>query len=507
MDQFNVGTLLTRQAQRHPDKSALVFEGRTFSFREFNQRSNKWANAFVDLGLRKGQRVGILLPNRNEFLETFFGLTKIGTIPVLLNSRLTPSELEYICKDSAISSLIFDGEFSQKVETMKPMLEVDEYVGVGSQIPSWTKDAGLIGRYDDGEPELAAAGDDPAVILYTSGTTGHPKGVVRNHSSYLWLSREFMATLDSRHRRVLVVVPLSYGWGLNFAITAVDRGDTLVLMKAFNALDVLEVIREEKVDTLLAVRPMLHRMALVPNFETYLSSLRTLETTEPIPPQLREKYLRQGIMMRRSYGLAEMGFVTLATGSDILKKPESEGFPLSCVEMRVVSENGVDLPAGEIGEIIVRSPAGMNGYWNNPEATEKVIRDGWFHTGDLGKLDEDGCVYIAGRIKDVIMSGGEIVSPSEVEKVLHQHPKILEAAVIGLADTVWGEKVCAIIRPKGNSSLTPGDVIAFCHGKLAHFMIPKEVVLTNAPLPYDALSGKLLRKELRERLFDAMARS
>jgi acyl-CoA synthetase (AMP-forming)/AMP-acid ligase II len=447
----------------------------------------------------KGKRVGVLLPNRNEFLEAFFGLAKIGAIPVLLNSRLAPSKLEYICRDSGISGLIFDERFREEAEVLKTVLKVDPCVGVGSRIPNWAEDLDYINRFADIEPESATAGDDPAAILYTSGSTGNPKGVVRNHSSYLCLSKGMKESLDSRHRTILLVVPLYHGWGLNFAVTAVDRGDTVVLMKSFNTLEALETIQVERVDTFLAVRPMLNRIALVPAFETYLTGLRIIETTEPIPPEIRQKFLTHGIIMRRSYGLAETGFVTLATGSDIFKKPDSEGLPLSCVEVRVVNEKGDDLSPGEVGEIIVRSPAIMKGYWNNPTATAQVIKDGWFHTGDLGKLDEEGCVYISGRMKDVIISGGEIVSPLEVEKVLHQHPGVLEAAVIGLPDSVWGEKVTAIVRPRDNSALTAEEVVTFCRGKLAPFMVPKEVILTDEAVPYDPTSGKLFRKMLRER--------
>ena len=500
MNHFNLGTLLTRRAQHHPDKPALVFEGRAFSFHEFNERSNQWANAFSDLGLKTGERVGMLLTNRNEFLEAFFGLAKIGAVLVPLNWRLAPPELEYICKDSGINHLIFGIEFSQTVETIRSRLDVDDYIGVGPRAPHWAKDVEFIGGHAHSEPKLARGGNNPAVILYTSGTTGHPRGVVRDHLSFLWLAMGLIATLDFRlEGRVLMVVPLYYGWGLNFVINAVHTGYTTVLMKAFDALRVLETIREDKVDTFLAVPKMLQEIERVPNFEKYLSSLRTLETSESVPAHFTEKYLRLGVVIRHGYGLTEAGYVTVATSSDAVRKPDSEGLPLSCTEVRVVDEKSTDLPLGGVGEILIKGPTLMTKYWANPEATQNAIRDGWLHTGDLGRLDEDGYVYVVGRIKDLIRSGAENVSPREVENVLKQHPKILEVAVIGQPDPAWGEKVCALVRPREDESLTVEEIVAFCQGKIASFKIPKEIILTNKPLPHNP-SGKLVREVLRERL-------
>jgi len=497
---FNVSMFLTKRAQRNPHKPGLIFEGWPLSFREFNERSNSWANAFSDFGLEKGDRVGMLLTNQNEFLEVFFGLAKIGAVLVPLNVRLAPPELESICNVSGLKSLVFDTEFIQTVETIRSEIDINDYVGVGSHAPNWAKDEEFIERLPHNEPKLAGAGNDPAVILYTSGTTGHPKGVVRDHLSFLWLAAGLTATLDyPSEERALVAVPLCHGWGLNFAVTAVHRGGTTVLMKAFDALHALETIRKEKVEAFLVVPRMLQQIALVPNFETYLSGLRMLETSQDLPSQLLDKWLDKGMVIRRGYGLTEAGYVTIVGGSDAVKKPGSEGLPIFCAEVRIVDEEGVDLPSGEIGEILVKGPTVMKEYWADPEATKQAIRDSWLHTGDLGKLGEDGFLYIIDRAKDLIKSGGESIYSAEIEKVLIQHPKILDVAVIGQTDVVWGEKVCAIVQPREGASLTVEDVAAFCHGKVASFKIPKEVILMNTPLPHDS-SGKLLRKVLRQQL-------
>jgi acyl-CoA synthetase (AMP-forming)/AMP-acid ligase II len=306
---------------------------------------------------------------------------------------------------------------------------------------------------------------------------------------------------DSRpDETALVVVPLYHGWGLNFSITAVDRGSKIVLMRKFNPLGVLKIIKEEKIDTFLAVPPMLQRMAWVPGFESYLVGLRTIETYETFPPGLREEYVRQGATIRRTYGLVETGYVTMGSGLEASGKSESDGCPLFCTKVRIIDDDGIELSAGEVGEITVRSPSLMKEYWGRPEATAETFKDGWLHTGDLGRLDEDGYLYMIGRKKDIIVSGGEVIAPAEVERVLRQNPKILEVAIVGRPDSVWGEKVCAVVRPAEGARIGVEELAAFCQGKLATFQIPKEVIITNEPLPYDMTSGKLVRRVLRERL-------
>jgi len=475
-----------------------VFEGASLSFSELNERSNRWANSFNDLGLNKGERVGILMLNRSEFLEAFFGLAKIGAILVPLNVRLAPPELEAVCRGSAMRSLIFDTDFTQVVETIQPNLHVRDYVSIGKDSPGWAKNEDFIGQYADDEPKIVGGGNDPAVILYTSGTSGYPCSVVRDHLSFLWLSAGLMATSDyPSEERALVSVPLYHGWGLNFVVTAVHRGGTTILMSAFEALHALETIRQEKVSAMLVVPRMLQQLELVPSFETYLNSLRTLETFQALPREL-EKWLKQGITVRHGYGLTEAGYVTITSSADAAN-PNSEGQPLFCTEVRIVNDDGADAPPGEVGEILVKGPTVMKEYWGDREATYQAIMGGWLHTGDLGKLGEDDLLYVAGRKKDLIKSGGESIYPAEVEKVLSLHREVLDVAVVGRRDAVWGERVCAIIRFKEGTSVTLKDMVAFCDGKIAPYKMPKELILTKTPLPRDS-NGKLLRSVLRDRL-------
>ena len=285
--------------------------------------------------------------------------------------------------------------------------------------------------------------------------------------------------------------------GFIFSLVNVLKGCTTVLVKVFAPVKVLETIRDEKVYMLLAAPTVLQRMSQAPNFETYLSSLRTVVSGgSPLSVELIQTYMRHGIDVREAYGISEVGYVGLSRGSE----GASKGLvPLFYNEVRVVDEDGADLARDQIGEILVRGPSLIKGYWNNPEASYEAIKDGWLYTGDMGRIDEDCCIFVVGRKDDMIISGAEHIHPTEVEKLLCSNSKIAEAAVVGQPDKVWGEIVCAVVRPKEGETITSEEVIDFCQGKLARFKIPKRVILRNEPLPYTA-TAKLLRRTLREQL-------
>jgi fatty-acyl-CoA synthase len=497
--QFNVGMLLTRRSRLEPDKIGLAFEGQSLTYRELNERCNRWAHAFTDLGVRKGDRVGILLKNCNEFLEAYFGLAKIGSIIVPLNWRLTPPELEYMCKDSGLRVLICGAEFSQPLETIRPKLEIQHYLSVGVTGPPWAKDSSFVSQFPTTEPKLATTGEDPALILYTAGTTGYPKGTVRPHESLFWFSAELLLAADMRSEdRIFTALPLFHGPGLIFAGMAnVHKGCTTVLMKDPDPLKMLETIQKETINGCVIVPTMLQRMTQVPYFETYLKMVRWVLSVQTVPVPLMRTYTALGVKVQQTYGSTEAGWGTFIGPEQSARKPGSAGLPFFHTEIRIVNEEGVDVIRGDVGEILVKGPDVMKEYWNNPQATKEAIRDGWCYTGDLGRLDEDGYLYILDRKTDMIKSGGEKVYPIEVENVLHAHPKIAEVAVIGQSDEVWGEKVCALVRLKEGEILLPEELIDFCEGKLARYKIPKRVVMREQPLPRNA-AGKVLKRVLRE---------
>jgi acyl-CoA synthetase (AMP-forming)/AMP-acid ligase II len=492
--------LLTRRSQLDPDRIGLVFEGQTFTYREFNERCNRWAHAFADLGVEKGNRIGILLKNCNEFLEAYFGLAKIGCIIVPLNWRLTPQELEYICKDSGLRGLTYGEEFSQTVEAIRPKLGIQHYFTVGASGPPWAKDSSFVNQFPATEPEMAATGEDPALLLYTAGTTGYPKGAVRLHESLFWLSIEFLLATDMRSEdRVLAALPLFHIGGLALpGMANVHKGCTTVLMKDSDPLRMLEALQKETINGCAMVPTMLQRMTEVPDFVRYLKTVRWIVTgAAPLPVPLIRTYTSLGVKVAQAYGSTEGGMNTFIGPEKSVEKPRSVGLPFFHHQIRVVDEKGTDTVPGEVGEILVKGPSVMKEYWNNSQATKEATRDGWYCTGDLGRLDEDGYLYIVDRKTDMIKSGAEKIYPIEVENVLCEHPKIAEVAVIGQEDEIWGERVCAVVRPKAGEMLTPEEVIGFCRGKLARYKIPKHAILREQPLPRNA-AGKVLKRALRE---------
>jgi len=500
---FNAGQLLTRRTESDPDKVALMFEDLSFTYQDLNERSNRWANAFVDLGLRKGDRVGLLLMNCNEFLEAFFGLAKIGAVEVMLNWRLAVPELEYVCKNSGLTYLIYGEELAQSVDALRPTLELKEYICVGkSQVPNWSRGLEFIGQYHPKEPKLGASGDDRLIILYTSGTTGRPKGVVYTHNTVLWYCITTLVSFDIRPEdRMLVISPLFHQVGLLCGAAAhVYRGCTTLLIKKFDPLKTLELIEREKAVGFIGVPTFLQRFTLTPNFERYLSSVRWFSVGgAPLPVPLLQAYQQRGIRVGQLFGSAETGYGALISPEKAIEKPASTG--LACInhEIRVVNDKGMDVQPGEVGELIIKSPSGMIEYWNNPQATSETIKEGWIYTGDLARLDEEKYLYLVDRKKDMIKSGGENIYPAEIENVLAAHPKIAEVAVIGQPDEEWGESPCAIVYAKPGESFTAQELLDFCQGKLARYKIPKRVITTDQPLPRNP-GGKVLKRILREQM-------
>ena len=498
---FNIGGLLAERAQLHPDKVALVFEGKVFSYKELNERSNRWANAFGALGAKKGDRVGLLLPNCSEFLEAYLGLAKIGVILVMLNWRLTAPELEYICKNSGLKKLIFGAEFTQTVDSLRLRLNDVEYICASGQTPAWSRDANFVHQHASVEPRLAASGEDPLFIMYTSGTTGRPKGAVLTHNAAFGYGTTFLATYDIRPEdHMLVLLPLFHMGGfINGGMVWLYRGCTLVLMRS-SPLDpsrVLETIEKWKIDQFIAVPTVIQRIVQAPDSQRYLSNVRfVIIGGAPLTLPLIEACLSRGVHVRQVYAATE-AFATAMDEKNLTSKPGSAGKAALHHEVRVVNEKGVGVPIGQVGEILVRGPTMMKEYWDDPNGTTQAVKNGFWWSGDLARVDEDGYIYVVDRRKDMIITGGENVYPAEVENVLEAHPKIAEVAVIGQPDELWGESVCAVVRPKDGETLTVQDITQFCQGKLAHFKTPRHLILTDRPLPRGG-PGKVLKRLLRE---------
>lgn len=500
--QTNIGLFLAKRAQLDPHRIGLLYEGRNLSYRECNARANRAAHAFANLGVKHGDRVGLLMANSPEFVECFFGLAKIGAIVVPLNWRLTAPELAFIANDAGIGMLAYGAEYAQAVAAMRGSIAATSYIAVGDAPAGDASYAELTAAASDDEPDPIGQGDDALVLMFTSGTTGKPKGAVLTHNNLFYDSCTVQMSADWRAGdRVLIALPLFHIGALIYAVIATHIGATTVLMKSFDPVGFLRSLQDQKVNSFLAVPAMLHFMLQVPTLDGFdLSSVRwALCGTAPVPVPLIQAWAKHGIAIQQVYGLTECsGGAAVLSSERALDKVGSTGLPMFHTDIRVVDAHGRDTVPGEIGEIIIRGPHVMREYWKNPQATAETVRDGWLYSEDLGKLDEEGYLYILERKKDLVISGGENIYPAEVESVLSELPQCAEIAVIGIPDTDWGEAICAVVRLKEGQSLTLDEVVAHCNSKLGKYKIPKRLVLTNEPLPRNP-TGKLLKRVLRER--------
>lgn len=499
----DIGRFLAKRAHLDPHQEAVVEleSGRRFTYAELDARANRIADALLDKGVRKGDRVALLMMNGVEYLESYFGAAKIGAVLVPLNWRLAPPELEFILADSGSETLLFDGEFDAVAGALR---------GLATPVQHWIRAGEGTLDFADGydtlcagaastPPRAEAHGDDLLFIMYTSGTTGTPKGAVHTHETMTWASLTINLTTDMRHGdRYLQVMPLFHVGALTPATSMLHRGGTLVVMRTFDPTKIFEVIERERISLGLVVPAMLQFMWAQPSRTTCdHSSLRWLMSgAAALPISLLERYAGMGIGLYQVYGLTETcGPACLISPQLAAERPGSTGRAFFHTEVRVVGEEGQDVAPGEVGEVWIRGAHVMKEYWNQPEATAEAVRDGWLLSGDLARVDEDGFIYICDRKKDMILSGGENIYPAEVESVLTAHPGIIEAAVIGQASKTWGESQLAIVVVAPGEELSEGDVIEHCRSRLAGYKVPRRVVFTDA-LPRNA-TGKVLKKDLR----------
>jgi O-succinylbenzoate-CoA ligase len=506
--QNNIGAFLAKRAYLSPNADAYVdgASRQRVSFAELNARCNRIANALSAAGAGKGERVGLLLMNSAEFMEAYFALAKIGAVVVPLNWRLVPNELEFILKDSGTTRMIYGEEFLDAVSELHargPKTDVTQWLQVEDREPIAPFAHSYQGFRDaasDAEPAVTARDDDRLYIMYTSGTTGLPKGVVHTHSTAMWGVLTIAATTHYReHERYLACLPMFHVGALTPLTVNVYRGAASVVMRTFDPVRAWELIEAEKITCGLAVPAMLNFMLQVGDLSRFdYSTLRwCMCGAAPVPESLIQTYEKLGIEVHQIYGLTEScGPACLIDRDHALKKVGSTGKAFFHTEVRVVNGAGRDCAAGESGEVWVRGPHVMVGYWNRPEATAETIVDGWLRTGDVAVTDADGYIYIQDRIKDMIISGGENVYPAEIENVLMTHAAIAEAAVIGQPSAKWGESPFAIVVRK-DDSLGEKEVIDYCRGRLAGYKQPRGVAFV-AEIPRNP-SGKILKRVLRDR--------
>jgi fatty-acyl-CoA synthase len=500
-----LGEILRRQARIQPRKTAYVVGDRRVTYAQFNADANRLAHAFQMLGVGRGDRVAILANNCAQYPVAYFACIKIGAIAVPVNARFKDDEVHYIVEHSGAMVLLYGMEFAPAVDRLRlrwPQLRYDRALDDAS-FAAW------IGAHSPAEPPALVDENDPHVMLYTSGTTGAPKGALLSHRSYyLQAGHSHHTTGLSEDDVGLSMFPMFHmgGWALPLGFWY--DGSTVIIMERADPRAMLETVQRERVTYLYAVPTVYNFMLALPDFDRFdLSSLRVLAsgtsvmTAEQIG-RITERFRNPNLFI--IYGSTEAGPVATLRPADVWRKPGSVGRPALNVELRVVDADDHDVPPGTAGEIICRSEFIMRGYWRMPVESAATLRGGWVHTGDLGVLDEDGFLFIAGRKKEMIKSGGENIFPVEVERVLLEHPAIGEAAVLGIPDAEWGESVLAVVVPRPSQELTEAEVVEHVRTRLAGFKKPRVVWFVDT-LPRTAATRQVQKTLLREQFLQRAA--
>jgi acyl-CoA synthetase (AMP-forming)/AMP-acid ligase II len=506
--------IVKRNAKLYPNKIAYIdrASGIKRTFKQLQDRINRLGSALVALGCSPGDRVGCISLNDYVCIELMLGVPCNRMAYVSLNYRLAGPELVRIINDAEIKVLIVSEEFLSTIISIMPELKtVTNYIftaGDRARVPeAWQQYENLLAKNSNQDPGLGdPEEEETAVIQYTSGTTGLPKGVMQTHRNYFACARTQAITTDFRFSDIGIIVTPCFHVLSTVPIYAYYwRGCTIVLLKRWDVDEFCQAIEEERISAGKIVTTMLNDLLNYPDKDKYdLSSLKKIGFTgSPMPPELWMQCVeRFGKIFSTALGITETtGTVTSLTREELenvepgSKLYRSVGKEVFGMEVRIINDAGEDVAPGEVGEIITKGEHVMKGYWKNPEETAKVLKDGWYYTGDAATLDEEGYIYIVDRIKDMIITGGENVYPAEVEAVLYEHPAIKEAAVIGVPDPRWVEAVKAVVCLKEGQIVPAEEIIQFCKGKIAGYKVPKSVDFIKE-LPKNP-SGKILKFELR----------
>ncbi|MBW2524538.1 MAG: long-chain fatty acid--CoA ligase [Deltaproteobacteria bacterium] len=500
------GDILGERARLTPDKTALVIAatGERLSYRELDERASRTARAWrTTLGLAKGDRLAILSNNRAEFLEVFFAAAKSGVVVVPLGTKLTPKELEYILRDAGAKALCYAAAFAETVRALQRCVDLPHFITFDEPVRREDASHGKLRDRAAGDaPRLERCKpDDVYCLLYTSGTTGRPKGVIIPHRMIAWNALNTVANWQLREDDVSpVFTPLYHAGGLGAFIGPIFAvGGTIVLHDGFVPSEVLATIVAERCTVVLGV-PTIFRMLLDDEAfgRTDLSRVRWfISGGAPLPPALVDDYQGRGVVLRQGYGLTEVGVNCFSmTSEEALSAPGFIGRPMMFTEAKLCDEQGREVECGEVGELCLRGPHVSAGYWNNPEATRAAYDpEGFFHTGDLACCDDAGQFRIVGRRTDMYISGGVNVYPPEVEAELLLHPDIDDVAIIGVPDPRWGETGVAFVLPRPGSTVRREGVLQFLYGRLAKYKLPRRIeIVDELPrTPY----GKVKKHELR----------
>ncbi|MFD2371530.1 long-chain-fatty-acid--CoA ligase [Brevibacillus sp. GCM10020057] len=497
---YDLNENLKRSAQRFPDRAAYVFQGESVTYAELDQQVEYLAAALAKRGIGKGDAVALLLDNRPEFVSAYYAILRVGAAVVPMNPIYTPREIGYILSNSKAKAVIALSALEKTLSALRPELAELQFVVYTEPTGSELTIPQLIAERETEFARPERHEDDLAVILYTSGTTGQPKGAMLSHRN-MDSNAEAMGVLFELEPddRVVAVLPMFHVFCMTVCLNGPIRaGATVLIAQRFHPAEVIALIREQKASCFAGVPTMYNYMLQTPD-----AARRDFATIRvccsggaSMPVELLHKFEDKfGVKIMEGYGLSEAAPATLFNPIRGTRKPGSVGIDLPGVSNKVVDPEGNEVPRGEVGELIVKGPNVMLGYLGLPEETKATLKDGWLYTGDLARMDEDGYVYIVDRKKDMILVDGYNVYPREVEEVLYQHPAIIEAAVIGVPDEVHGEAVKAFVALK-EVAVSQEEIVAFCSDKLAKYKIPRQVEFVKE-LPKNS-TGKILRRSLRK---------
>jgi acyl-CoA synthetase (AMP-forming)/AMP-acid ligase II len=502
---MHVGHLLTRAALQYPDRPAWMDGAVLIDYRTAEARVNRLANALLGCGMRPGDRVGLLSANCYQAIETILAPMKAGMAVVPMNARLHPEEHAFILDDSECAALIYGAEFADHLGSVRDRLStVRHFIRVGGPGAPDLEYESVLAAADSAVPPAEPRPDDLAWIFYTSGTTGKPKGAMLTHRNLLAMEATFLVETNPAVSTdvLLHAAPITHGSGLAmFHHIARGAAQTFLPTRRFDPTAVFRTIERFGVTTIELLPTMIIMLLAAPDRPRYrLGSLHTiLYGGSPMPVEkLREAMDAFGPVFVQIYGLGEapQNITTLRREEHVGERLASAGRPTTNMMVRIQDDDWESLPPGETGEIAVRGEIVMAGYWKRPDATADVMRHGWFRTGDIGRLDAEGYLYISDRKKEMIISGGANIYPREVEEVIYQHPAVHEAAVIGVPDAKWGEAVKALVVLKPGARATEQEIVEHCRARIASYKKPQSVEF-RASLPKSGY-GKILRRELRE---------
>ncbi len=503
---FLLGDGLRRNAAKFPLKIAAIDRFREINYGELNGRVNRLARGLLSAGVGKGDAVALSVGNRIEHLEILFATAKIGALAIPLDVKWKAFELASVLAALQPSFLIVEENSLQEFDKARGLKDLSFLTAFS--LSSDGSYAGLLDGQSAEEPSVQVHEDDPFAVLLTSGTTGFPKGCLATHRTFVFhcINNAVEKGLGV-HDKAILSSPIYFNAGRSFTLAIIYFGGTMLLHERFDAEEVLRTIDREKVTYIGAVPTMCERLLHVLEHKKYdTSSVRCLAITggKVHPSILEDLKAKLTPNIYRTYASTDSGQMAISKPQDMDTRPNAAGRPVWCVELRIVDENNQPLSVNEVGEIVCQSPLATQGYYKNPEATSASFRNGWFHTGDLGYFDPEGYLFVVGRKKDMVKSGGISIYPLEIESVLYSHPDVFEAAVIGVPDPHWGEAVKAVIVPRPGAALKAEDIIQFSKERLAGYKVPKSVDLVSS-LPHTEI-GKVNKVKVKEMILQSNGR-